>query len=335
MAALFFSSLPATGQPAQAPGAETFPSPSLARVTGTVRDSHGDLFPGVPVTLVAPNNTVDRVVTTDANGAFTFDGLAPATYRVTIHVAGLEPFTSAPLVVAAGERCELPEITMRIATKTTTVNVVATLNQVAQAQVQEQEQQRVLGFFPNYYTSYIWNAAPMTRKMKFNLALRTTTDPVTFLVVAGIAGVEQAHKTFPGYGQGLEGYAKRYGATYADTVAGRMLGGAILPAVLHQDPRYFYRGSGTVRSRILYALTSTVICRGDQGRLEPNYSRVLGSFAAAGLSNVYRASADRQASLTFRNGLIVLGSSAVENLLREFLSRKLTPNVPAFANGKP
>ena len=94
---------------------------------------------------------------------------------------------------------------MRIAPKNTTINVAATLNDVAEAQVQQQEKQRLLGFLPNYYTSYIWNAAPMTRKLKFNLALRTATDPATFLVVAGVAGVEQAHNTFPGVWPGFRG----------------------------------------------------------------------------------------------------------------------------------
>jgi hypothetical protein len=287
------------------------------------------------VTLVGQDNTANRVVTSDDNGAFKFADLPAGTYRVRINVTDLEPFASAPVVLGAGEKRELPVMAMRIATKTTTVGVVATLNDVARAQVQAEEKQRILGFLPNYYTSYIWDAAPMTRKLKFSLALRTATDPVTFLVVAGVAGVEQAHKTFPGYGQGFEGYAKRYGASYADTVSGRMFGSAIFPVLLHQDPRYFYRGSGSTRSRLLYALVSTVICRGDNGRLEPNYSHVLGSFAAAGLSNLYRAPQDRQASLTFRNGLIITAGGAVVNVMREFLSRKLTANVPAFANGKP
>jgi len=287
------------------------------------------------VTLVGQNNIVNRLVIAGDHGAFTFADLPAGTYRVKIYVTGLEPFASAPVVIGAGEKRELPVVAMRIATKNTTADVAATLNDVAEAQVKEEEKQRILGFLPNYYTSYIWTAAPMTRKLKFNLALRTATDPVTFLVVAGVAGVEQAHKTFPGYGQGVEGYAKRYGASYADTVSGRMFGSAIFPVLLHQDPRYFYRGSGTTRSRLLYALVSTVVCRGDNGRLQPSYSHILGSFAAAGLSNVYRAPEDRQASLTFRNGLIITGSGAVVNVMREFLSRKLTANVPAFANGKP
>ena len=158
---------------------------------------------------------------------------------------------------------------------------------------------------------------------------------MTFLVVGAVAGVEQGHKTFPGYGQGFEGYAKRYGASYADVVSGRMFGSAIFPVLLHQDPRYFYQGSGSTRSRLLYALTSTFVSRGDDGRREPNYSYVLGSFTAAGFSNLYRTSQDRRASLTFRNGFIIIGSGAVVNVFREFLSRKLTTGVPPFANGKP
>jgi Carboxypeptidase regulatory-like domain len=319
----------------QAAGSGAVQPQSSASIAGTVRDSRGALLAGAQVRLVGQDNTVNRVVTADDNGAFTFADLPAGTYRVKINVTSLQPFASAPVVVGAGEKRELPVVAMRIATKTTTVGVVATPNDVARAQVEEEEKQRILGFLPNYYTSYIWDAAPMTRKLKFNLALRTATDPVTFLVVAGVAGVEQAHKTFPGYGQGFEGYAKRYGASYAYTVSGRMFGSAIFPVLFHQDPRYFYRGSGSTRSRLLYALVSTVVCRGDKGRLEANYSHVLGSFAAAGLSNLYRAPQDRQASLTFRNGLIITGGGAVVNVMREFLSRKLTANVPAFVNGKP
>lgn len=308
---------------------------AFASISGTVRDAHGAAVPGVRVTLAGPNNAVDQAVTADSNGAFQFDELVPGTYRVTIDATGLEPRVTAEVVLGAGERRELPIVGRRVPITSTTVHVVATSNEVAQAQVRAQEQQRVLGFLPNYYSSYIWDAAPMTPKLKFNLSLRSTTDPVTFLVAAGLAGVEQKHNTFPGYGQGSEGYAKRFGAAYADTLAGKMVSRAILPTVLHQDPRYFYRGSGSIRTRIVHALASAVICRGDNGRLQPNYSQIFGNFAASGISNLYRAPGDRTASLTFRNGLIMTGSGALENLLREFFSRRLTSNVPAFANGKP
>ena len=237
-------------------------------------------------------------------------------------------------MLAAGENREV-NLVSTLPSTTTTIDVTATVSQVAESQVEAQERQRALGFVPNYYLSYIWDAAPMTPKLKYELAFRSLFDPVTFIVTAGIAGVEQAHKTFPGYKQEAGGYAKRFGATYADTVASTVIGHAILPSILHQDPRYFYQGSGTVRSRFLYAVSAAFICKDDDGRMEPNYSWVFGSFAAAGLSNVYRAPGDRSAGMTFRNGLIVLGSSAVVNVVREFFSRNVTSNVPGFASGKP
>ncbi len=319
----------------QIPGSGAVRPQSSASIAGTVRDSSGTEIPGVHVTLLGQNNAVARVTTTDSKGAFTFAELSPGAYRVEIDGAGLVPSVLAKVVLGAGERRELPIVAVRLPTTTTTVYVVATLNEVAEAQVTEEQKQRIFVFLPNFYTSYIWDAAPMTPKLKFKLGFRSVIDPFTFVMAAGVAGAEQAHNTFPGYGKGWEGYGKRYGASYADLVVHRMLTSAILPTVLHQDPRYFYRGSGSTRSRILYALGATVICRRDDGRLEPNYSQVLGAFGAAGISNLYRAPGDRQASLTFRNGLIITGTSALENVLREFLSRKLTPNVPAFANGKP
>jgi Carboxypeptidase regulatory-like domain len=308
---------------------------SSATITGTIHDSSGISVPGLRVNLIALDNPVTRTVIADLDAAFLFTDLPPGTYRLTTQAAGLEPFTSEPLTLSAGEKRELPIVVLRLATKMTTINVVASPGQIAEAQVMQEEQQRIVGFLPNFYTSYIWNAAPLTPKLKFNLALRTITDPVTFVVAAGVAGTEQAHKTFPGYGQELEGYAKRYGGTYADTAAGRILGSAVFPTIFHQDPRYFYRGSGSARSRTKYAILQSVVCRGDNGRIEPNYSHLLGSFTAAGLSNLYRAPQDRRASLTIRNGFIITGGGAIVNLMREFLSRRLTPNVPAFANGKP
>ena len=309
--------------------------PASAGVAGTVRDIHGAAVAGALVTLTGGKQATDRTVTADGQGRFAFVEVAPGTYRVKIGRAADEASASVEVELVAGEKRELPIVLMGTPTTTTTVNVTATLNEVAEAQVKQQEQQRVLGFVPNYYSSYVWDAAPMTPKLKFKLALRSTLDPVSFLVAAGVAGAEQAHKTYPGYGQEFEGYAKRYGSAYADTVVARMMSSAILPTLLHQDPRYFYRGTGSTRSRIFYALVSTFVCRGDNGEMQPNYSQVLGGFAAAGLSNVYRASSDRKASLTFRNGLVITGSAAVTNVLRELFSRKLTSSVPTSANGKP
>ena len=135
---------------------------SSASIRGTVRDSRGGLFARVPVTLVGEDKTAYRLAETDDNGVFMFNDLPAGTYRAEIDVSGLEPFASSPMVVGAGEKRELPVVTLRVATKTTTVDVVATQNDVAQAQVNAEEKQRIFGLLPDYYTSYIWNAAPMT-----------------------------------------------------------------------------------------------------------------------------------------------------------------------------
>ena len=123
--------------------------------------------------------------------------------------------------------------------------------------------------------------------------------------------------------------AKRYGAVFASSVTGTFIGSAILPSLLKQDPRYFYKGTGSTRSRILYALANSVICKGDDGRWEPNYSSILGSLAAGGISNLYYPAKNRDGlELTFENTLINIGATAASNLLQEFVIRKLTPKAP-------
>jgi hypothetical protein len=207
---------------------------------------------------------------------------------------------------------------------------------VAEEQVKEEEKQRVLAVIPNFYVSYIPNAAPLNAKQKFSLAWKTVIDPFTFVVVAGAAGVEQAQNHFAGYGQGTQGYAKRFGAGYADTVAGTFVGAAILPALLRQDPRYFYKGTGSTASRFAYAVSNAFICKGDNGRWQPNYSNVLGNLAAGGLSNLYYPEQDRNgAELTLENAAIGIGATAIANLFQEFIVRRLTPKVPKQGSGKP
>jgi hypothetical protein len=206
---------------------------------------------------------------------------------------------------------------------------------LATEQLKTQEQQRVLGVFPNFYSSYLWDAVPLSSGQKYHLALHSIADPFAFVGTGAFAAIEQWHNTFPGYGKGAQGYAKRYGAAYADEALSRMIGSALLPSLLHQDPRYFYRGSGTKKSRALYAISAAVICRGDNGRLQPNYSYVLGSFAAGGISNLYHPASDRGVGLTIGNGFLNVAAHALDNLGREFVFRKLTPKVPNYAQGKP
>ncbi len=155
-------------------------------------------------------------------------------------------------------------------------------------------------------------------------------------LIGVIAGIQQAQDDFSGYGQGAQGYGKRYGASYANFVSGTFIGSAILPSVLKQDPRYFYKGSGSKRSRILYAVADSVVCKGDNGHWQPNYSSILGNLAAGAISNLYYPAKDRDGvGLTFESGAIGIGATAAANVIQEFLIRKLTPNVPSTDPTKP
>jgi hypothetical protein len=158
-------------------------------------------------------------------------------------------------------------------------------------------------------------------------------DPFTLLAIGAVAGAEQAGNQWRGYGQGAQGYAKRYGASYGDVFGGTFIGGAVLPSLLKQDPRYFYQGTGSKKSRILHALASSVVCRGDNGKLEPNYSNIGGAFAAGGLANLYAPPGSRSgARLVVSTALIRLGETAVAGIFQELFIRKVTPSL---RNGTP
>jgi hypothetical protein len=182
----------------------------------------------------------------------------------------------------------------------------------------------VLGVIPNFYSAYDWDAPPMLAKQKFKLSFRALIDPVSFLDVAGIAGAEQYQGIFPAYGCCFTGYAKRYGAAFANHAAGDMLARGVYPGIFHQDPRYFYKGTGSFSSRALYAMSRAVVARSDSGRTMPNYSQILGNLSAGAISNLYYPQADRGAKLVFLNGLAETGANAVGNLIREFILKDLT-----------
>jgi hypothetical protein len=202
-------------------------------------------------------------------------------------------------------------------------------HQRAEDDLKKQEHQRIMGVIPNFNTSYNQNAAPLTARQKFRLAFRSAIDPVTFLTAGFVAGIEQARDTFPEYGQGGEGYAKRFGAAYADSFNGGMLGNALFPALLHQDPRYFRKGSGPFSHRLFYAIASTVRTRNDNGRWAPNYSNVLGNFAAGGISNLYYPESDRGFVLTTQRALVVTAEGALGSIFVEFW-----PDISAKLFGK-
>jgi hypothetical protein len=320
----------ATSDQRAAPAAsarESLPEPqSSGSISGTVVDATGAFIVGARVSITSKDLSPNREVLSADDGQFSFVNIPAGSFRLTITAPGFAAQTFAG-TLRSGEIYTVPQTTLAIATAVTEVRVAPTRIEVAEDEIKEEEKQRVLGVIPNFYVTYLPNAAPLSTKQKFELAWKTTVDPVNFAITGVIAGVQQAQNDFSGYGQGAQGFAKRYGASYADFVAGTFVGSAVLPSLLKQDPRYFYKGTGSKRSRILYALANAVICKGDNGHWQANYSSILGSLAAGGISNLYYPAKNRDgAELTFENALIGIGASAGANLLQEFLIRKLTPN---------
>lgn len=155
----------------------------------------------------------------------------------------------------------------------------------------------------------------------------------SFIGVSLTAGIEQATNAFAGYGQGAAGYGKRWGAKFADGRSSDFLSHAVFPALFHQDPRYYYQGSGSVKSRMLHAASFAFVVRSDTGRTVPNYSYLLGDMCSGALSNLYYPEKNRGANLVFTNAAIGIAGRMGSTLIREFFFKRLTTNVPS--NGKP
>lgn len=284
-------------------------------------DPSGAAVVGAVAKLTRGNPPSSRETACGDGGQFAFTDVAAGPFQITITAPGFATQTLSGNL-GPGESYTAGKITLPVATAVTEVRVGPA---VAEAQIKEQEQQRVLGFVPNFYVSYIDSAVPLTPKQKFELAWKTTLDPMTLLLSGAAAGIQQADNDLGGYGQGAQGYGERFGAAYADTAISTFIGGAMLPSLLKQDPRYFYKGTGSVRSRILYAIGSAFICKGDNGHWQADYSGILGGLAAGGIANSYYPPRNRNsAAMVFETTLTGLGESAAENIFQEFIARKFT-----------
>ena len=242
------------------------PNPLPATISGTAVGPTDEAIPGATVVLQGPGSRDRYSTSANDNGFFEFqDVKSGIPYQVLIHADGFADWTSPAVVLDPGQYKILTGCKLRLPDVETTINVGYSSVEMATQQVKAAEQQRVLGIVPNFYAVYDRNPEPLTVKLKFQLALRTAVDPVTIFGIATIAGLDQAGNT-PDYQQGAKGYGQRFGAVAAGGFSDILIGGAVLPALLHQDPRYFYQGSGTTKSRLLHALSQPFICKGDDGR---------------------------------------------------------------------
>jgi len=310
------------------------PQADLA-VRGRVVDPTGAAVVAAHVSLSFVGKPIVLTAVTEPDGGFSIAIPGPGAFQLTVAAEGFALYQTSG-EAKEGEVLTLPEITLTVAAVSTEVQVAADSNKIAMEQVRAEEKQRILGVVPNYYVSYNQDTAPLRPKQKFDLAWRFTLDPASFGIVGIIAGVRQANNTYSGYGQGASGYGKRYAAAYGDFLTGTFISNAILPSLLQQDPRYFYKGTGSKRSRILYAIANAVICKGDNGRWQANYSNIVGSLASGGISNAYYPAKDRNgAALTFENAGVNIGVTAAANLVQEFVFKKLTPHVPKNSSIRP
>lgn len=298
-----------------------------ASITGTVLDSNHEVLPGAQVSAAGRSTSVFRTVQAGSNGQFAFLGLPADIYQLKVTAPGMNTFTASEIVLNGGET-RLVSVTLSVFGGATSVTVSGDTDEVAEQQVKIAERQRLGGIVPNFYSSYDWNAPPMRAKQKLKLSFRSIIDPVSLLTIAGTSGVQQYRNTFPEYGGGIGGFGKRYAVNWADNATGVLLSRGVYASIFHQDPRYFYKGTGSIHSRLFYAISAAVIAKGDDGRWKANYSHLLGNFSAAGISNFYYPASDRGASLVLFNGLSATASTAFSNVLREFVFKRVTSHVP-------
>lgn len=319
---------PSSGMPASQHGAAKELS---GTVSGTITDAAGDPVEGARIVLTPALAGTAQGAVADAAGRFKFAEVSGGSFKLRVTASGMMAAIRAGILLS-GESLDLPAVKLDVAEVDTSVQVSASREDLAEAEIHVEEEQRIAGFMPNFFVTYDWHAAPLSTRQKFELSWRNAIDPGNLIISAGLAGTQQAQDTFPGYGYGAAGYGKRVAAATGDLAIGTLLGGAVFPTIFHQDPRYFYKGTGTVKARLLYAVSRAVVSRGDNGKWQPAYASVLGDFAAGAVSNLYYPAADRNgAGLTFEEGALNIVGDAVGNVVQEFIFRHLTPHAAHYA----
>jgi hypothetical protein len=323
----------AQGQTAQVAGASAAAEP--VRIKGVISDIQGGLVPDAQILIACGQPAVTRETRADPQGFFNVGGLPAGTCSVTIRSQGLETYVLRDLHLRPGETYSLPEVALPIARTSADVTVTITTEQLAAEELHDELKQRVFGVLPNFYTSYQWDAAPLTGRQKLKLTLRAATDPVFLGTTAITAGIQQAQNTYPEYGGGPAGYWSRYGADYGDAVIGRFMGSVVFSTVFHQDPRYFVMTNGTWERRTWHAVSSTFMQRNDKTRrFEPAYAHLLGAATTGLIASTYHPGSS-PGKMVLDDTVLDLGGKAANNLIREFVLRHLARRIPSYAKGKP
>src|SRR6202162_3544485 len=302
-------------------------------IQGTMKDGSGSAVAGAIVTLETSATTGHRTDITDQAGSFGFFAVEPGNYTITIAAPGFAIWTMPNVAVASRDNQPLLSAVLQVAPASSSVNVTLPQHELAAEQLKTEEKQRLLGVLPDFFVSYAQDAAPLTAAQKFQLGWKTIIDPVSLFGTGISAGIDEARNSHPEFGQGTEGYAKRFGAQYANRVSRVIIGRVVIQSIFHQDPRYFYKGTGSVRSRALYAIGAAFLAKGDHGNWQFDYSDVLGGMASHKLSTLYYPSTSRPVRKLADDVLLGFAGRAENNLLHEFILRHVTSHVPKIAAG--
>ena len=176
----------------------------------------------------------------------------------------------------------------------------------------------MMGVMATFNTTVDRNALPLSPGQTYQLFFKSETDPWPFMLSAVVAGIGQAKDSNPEWGQGVEGYAKRFGGAYTDAFIGNFFGNAVLTVVLHEDPRYFQKGSGSFTSRAIWAASSTAWCKRDKGGWGPNYANIGGNLIGAAIARTYYPASERTVASTITDGLTVSAEGIVGSEVIEF-----------------
>lgn len=294
------------------------PQPQPATIIGTVLDVNDGIVPGAKVVLRGPGPDDCRTVIAGDDAFFRVENIAPGSgYEITVSAPEFADWTSSSITLTPGQYSILKDIKLHLATVQISVNAIDS-EQLATKQVQAEEKQRVLGIVPNFYVNLDPNPQPLSPRLKFHLARKVLTDPVMlggFVVNAGLYQMAD----YPRYRGGMEGYGQRLGASFAGGYTHVLVGDALLPSLLHQEPRYFYQGTGTTRSRAMHALSQAIFTTGDNGRRQINYSGIGGDLIAASVANAYYPQADRGGAVVVRGALIGTAGRIAFALSEEFV----------------
>ena len=292
-------------------------------IVGKVVDTSDDPISAAHIVLQSPAG--DRLTdTTKDDGSFKFLRIkAGLAYQITVTAEGYGDWNSS-VTLEPGQEKVLIDIKLRILAIHRAVTVSYSSKEVAAQQLRAEEHQRILGFIPNVYVTYERHPEPLTTKMKFDMAYKDLTHPAFFVRVSLWAGVQQIRNSPSEWRQGADGYGKRLGAGLADAATGGLITNAILPSLLHQDPRYFYQGTGTKWSRAWHAISAPFVCKGDNGATQPNYSQLGGSLIAYSISSAYYPNSNRTARHIFGTFGIDMGMHVAGSLAQEFILDKFT-----------